>query len=309
MPQEAILSQAPRGPHRRQVLAAAGALALTSPVAATAAERPQLRIGAFTDCQYADEDDNGARLYRRAPGKLADAVAHFNRLDLAYVIHLGDFVDKDWASFDALQPVVDKLHHPWKFVLGNHDFAVADDKKALVAQRMGMPARYYSFEEKGWLFLVLDGNDLSDYGWPASSPELANSLALHHDKYPTAPDWDGGLGEAQMRWMDEALTRADRQGQKVVLYCHFPVYPLNPHDLWNAPDVIAMLERHRCVKAWINGHNHDGNYGEKAGIHYVNLKGMLDTEQTAYAVIEFYEHRIQINGFGRQPSLSLKLRA
>ena len=271
--------------------------------------RAPLRFGAIAEGQYANEDDNGARLYRRAPGKLIEAVGVFNRLALSHVVHLGDFIDKDWESFDVLQPAVDSLAHPWRFVLGNHDFAVADDRKALVARRLGMPGRYYSFEDRGWVFLVLDGNDLSEYGWPAGSAELAASQAIHRALYPQAPDWDGGIGAAQMRWMDETLAAADRAGKQAILYCHFPVYPQNPHNLWNAAEVIALLERHRSVKAWINGHNHDGHYGEKSGIHYVNLKGMLDTGETAFAVVEIHGRRMRIQGFGRQPSLSLRLRA
>ena len=291
--------------HRRGILAAA--LALLAP-RALAEEAPSFSIGAIADCQYADEDDNGMRLYRRAPAKLRAAVDHFNTLDLHHVVHLGDFIDKDWKSFDALQPIVDSLRHPWRFVLGNHDFAIADLQKARVAKRLGMPGRYYSFRAKDWLFLALDGNDLSEYGWPEGSPELAASRAAHRTLYPGAPDWDGGIGPAQMRWMDKMLTTADAQGLKAVLYCHFPVYPVNPHNLWNAPEVLALIEGHPSVKAWINGHNHDGNYGSKAGIHYLNLKGMLDTEQTAYSVIDFHPDRLRVTGAGRQESQTLILR-
>jgi manganese-dependent ADP-ribose/CDP-alcohol diphosphatase len=292
---------------RRSVLAAA--LALWAPAAkAPAQPRPLFSVGAIADCQYADEDDEGMRLYRRAPAKLKAAVDHFNTLDLDHVVHLGDFIDKDWASFDALQPIVSGLRHPWRFVLGNHDFAIADVHKSRVAQRLGMPGRYYSFETHGWVFLALDGNDLSEYGWPAGSPQLARSRALHRQLYPSAPDWDGGIGEAQLRWMDRVLADADARGRKAVLYCHFPIYPDNPHDLWNTPEVIALVERHPSAKAWINGHNHDGNYGEHNGVHYVNMRAMLDTEQTAYATLDFHADRIQVNGFGRQPSLSLPLR-
>ena len=36
----------------------------------------------------------------------------------------------------------------------------------------------------------------------------------------------------------------------------------------------------------MNGHNHRGAYGYKKGIHYV-VKGMVDTEETVYAIIRF----------------------
>jgi predicted phosphodiesterase len=293
--------------HRRDFLASALALS-ASPVLA-ARSRPILRIGAIADCQYADEDDNGARMYRRSPGKLRAAVDDFNTLDLDHVVHLGDFIDKGWASFDAQQPTLDALRHPWRFVLGNHDFSVDDDKKALVAARLGMPARYYSFEAPGWVFLALDGNDLSEYGWPAGSAELALSQRLHRERFPAAPDWNGGIGETQLKWIDATLADAQRRGLKAILYCHFPIFPENPHNLWNAREVSDLVIRHRAAKAWINGHNHDGNYGQIDGLHYVNLKGMLDTPQTAYAVLDVHDDRIELTGFGRQPSLSLKLRS
>jgi hypothetical protein len=65
---------------------------------------------------------------------------------------------------------------------------------------------------------------------------------------------------------------------------------------------------HPSVKLWLNGHNHDGNYGLVSGIHCVNLKGMLDTEETAYAVLAFHADHIALKGYGRQLDLTLALR-
>ncbi len=143
--------------------AAAGMFCLAPFAASGAGPEPLFRIGAIADCQYADEPDNGARLYRLSPGKLREAVAAFDRLDLAFAVHLGDFIDGDWKSFDTVLPIARTLRHPWHFVLGNHDFAVADDKKALVAARLGMPARYSQFANKDWVFVVLDSTELSRY--------------------------------------------------------------------------------------------------------------------------------------------------
>jgi len=290
--------------------AAAIMLAFASfmPTRADTGTEPQFSIGAIADFQYADEDDAGTRLYRRAPAKLREAIARFNAQNLDFVVHLGDFIDRDWPSYETALPIARTLRHPWYFVLGNHDFSVTDDKKPLVPRELGMPARYYSFEHKGWAFVVLDGNDLSTYAWPEGDARLAESREIRDRKYPTAELWDGGIGEEQMRWLDKTLAAADRGRRKVMILCHFPVYPENRHNLWNAAEVVALLERHPSVKIWLNGHNHDGNYGVKNGIHYLNLKGMLDTTQTSYAVLDFYEDRVEVHGAGRQSDFVLALR-
>ncbi len=266
------------------------------------------RIGAIADAQYADKDDAGARMYRRTPAKLAQAVETLNGAGIDFAVHLGDFIDGDEKSFDTVLPLIGKLTCPVRFVLGNHDFGVPEDKKLLVPQRLGMPGRYYRFAHKGWLFVVLDGNDLSTYGWPAGSAEDLESRKIHAEKYPNAATWDGGIGPVQLQWLEETLAAADAAGQKVVLLCHFPIAPQNPHNLWNAEDVISRLVPHRSVKLWLNGHNHDGNYAVVAGIPCVNLKGMLDTEQTSYAVLSFYADQIALKGYGRQADMALALR-
>lgn len=275
--------------------------------AAHPANGPLFSIGAIADCQYADEPDAPPRLYHTAPAKLEAAVADFNRRKLAFAVHLGDFIDKDRASYDRLLPITRHLRAPWHFVLGNHDFAVDDSDKPHIPALLGMPARYYSFVAHGWMFLVTDGNGLSSYGWPAGSPQQVHSTAVHDQLYPGEPLWDGGIDEAQMHWLDRKLAEADRRGLKAMVLSHFPVWPENPHNLWNAADVRALLERHRSVKLWLDGHNHEGNYGRRAGIHYLNLKAMLDTGETAYAVLDVFPDRIVVNGIGRQPSMTLML--
>jgi predicted phosphodiesterase len=271
-------------------------------------QKPLFSIGAIADAQYAVEPDAPPRLYHTTPDKLAAAVADFNRQKLAFVVHLGDFIDKDWASYDALLPVARKLNHPWHFVLGNHEFAVDNAHKPRVPAKLGMKARYYSFVQNGWLFIVTDGNDLSSYAWPEGSPEHKRSMDAHAMLYADKPLWDGGIGEAQMRWIDAQLAGADAKGLKAMLFSHFPLWPENPHNLWNAPAVMALLERHPSAKIWLDGHNHEGNYGIRTGIHYVNLKAMLDTEETSYARLDFFADHVVVHGTGRQQDLTLKLR-
>ncbi len=55
--------------------------------------RPLFRFGAVADCQYC-EKTSSKRKYNLSPKKLTACVEHYNKLDLSFVVHLGDFIDR-----------------------------------------------------------------------------------------------------------------------------------------------------------------------------------------------------------------------
>ena len=271
-----------------------------------------LAFGVMADCQYLDADPRGVRHYRASLKKLEAAVAHLNTMDLAFVIHLGDFIDGDFDSFDAVGPIYAKLKMPKYHALGNHDFAVAAEKKAEVPSRMGMPARYYDFAVKGWRFIVLDGNDISMISRSSGSDEYQQAQAmckeLKQRKAPNAYSWNGAVGSKQMSWLKERLATATKAGEKAVTFCHFPVFPANAHNLWNDLEVIKTIESYDCVVAYMNGHNHAGNYGVKNGVHYVTVAGMVDTpDANAYGCVEAKRKGLKLVGQGRVASREMAI--
>jgi 3',5'-cyclic AMP phosphodiesterase CpdA len=166
-----------------------------------------------------------------------------------------------------------------------------------------MPARYYDFAYKGWRFIVLDTTQ-TDY--PGAQELFAK---LQKQNAPNAQPWSGGVDPGQKAWLAKCLEKAAKNNEKVIVFGHIPLYPVNVHNLWNDGEIIEVLESAGCVVAYINGHNHGGNYGEKNGIHYLNLAGMVETaDQTAYAVIEIYSDRLNVIGTGREPSRVLKFK-
>ena len=108
--------------------------------------------------------------------------------------------------------------------------------------------------------------------------------------------------------IQSVLDDATAQKESAILMAHFPVFPENVHNLWNASEVIALIEEYPCVKAYINGHNHTGNYGEKNGVHYVTFKGMVDTADNSYATVEVTPQDLRITGFGREENRTLAIR-
>ncbi len=265
-------------------------------------------FGIIADCQYCSDPGSGVRKYAQSEEKLQACVQHFNTLDLEFVVHLGDFIDRDFESFDVISPIYAELKAPKYHVLGNHDFSVADDKKSLVPAKLDMPSKYYDFEIKGWRFVVLDGNDISFHGYPEGSKEYSDAAAYYEKNDISSPKWNGAMGKAQLKWLEKTLKKAAKNHENVVLYSHFPIFPENVHNLWNASEALELIEKYPCVKAYINGHNHAGNYGAHAGIHYVTMKGMVDTEETSYAVVHVTNDSMEIKGFGREQDKDLKLR-
>ncbi|NDH15660.1 MAG: hypothetical protein EBY48_00990 [Opitutae bacterium] len=266
-------------------------------------------FGAIADCQYCEVPDRGGRKYAASKEKLHQCVEHFNKEDLSFVIHLGDFIDRDFSSFDEILPIYDSLDAPGYHVLGNHDFEVADKFKERVPSKLGMPSKYYDFLIKDWRFVCLDGNDLSFIAYPKDSEGYRKSEKYYRENKIQSPRWNGGVGQEQLMWLRKTLEKAEDSEEKVALFCHFPVYPPDPHNLWNAKEVIALLEEFSCVKAYINGHNHKGKYGIKSGIHYLTCKGMVDTNESAYSIANVFQDRIEVTGYGRETKQKLlKLR-
>ena len=287
--------------------------AVAAPFIARGATKDLFSIGLVADAQYADVPEKGTRFYRASMGKLGAAVERFNRTDLAFCVHLGDLIDREWRSFDGIMGPLSGSRHRWHQLLGNHDFEVLDSEKPRVPGRLGMKWRYGAFDHGGFRFVVLDTNDVSGYAHPAGVPARAaaeRELArLQAAKVRQAKPWNGGIGPAQLGWLDRELTAARKNLRRVIVFAHHPLWPDNEHNVWNAPEVIAVLDRHPHAVAWFNGHNHAGAFGERDGLPFVTMKGMVETpDTTAYAIARLLPDRLILEGQGREPSRELKFR-
>lgn len=272
---------------------------------------PLFKFGAVADVQYCDCEPHKTRFFRQSPGKFEDCVQELNSHALDFTIHLGDFIDRDFESYDVVLPIWEKLTMPKYHILGNHEFYVKSSQKGLVLDKLNMPAPYYDFSVKGWRMVVIDGTDIHAKRNPKGSEADLFARKIYKDMQKqgtvNAKKWNGALGETQKAWLEATLVDATQKGEKALVFGHFVVYPRGTHSLWNDKEVRQILEKYDCVVAYFNGHDHRGNYGEKNGVHYVNLQGLVETkDETAYAVVEVYEDHLKVIGFGREPSRVLK---
>lgn len=272
------------------------------------------RFGIIADPQYAAIAPNAAmdRYYANSLAKLAEAIEVFNGEELSFVMTLGDLIDGIWESFDDILPVYEKLRHENLFLLGNHDFAVPAEHLASVSARVGLPSPYYAFSCRGWRFVVLNGNEVSTSAPPDGHPyrELAAErlAALAATGAINAHRWNASLSDEQFAWLAAQLDAAEAARERVIVMNHYPVYPPNEHDMWDRERIIDLISGHDNAVAYFCGHNHVGNYGKTGGCHFVNFKGMVDTEtENTFAIVEVFEGRLEIRGFGREESRTLAL--
>lgn len=273
-----------------------------------------LSFGLITDVQYADADPVGERHYRASLGKLKTAVEWLAKKELPFTLHLGDLIDRDFKSFDAVLPLLVPLGHPVRHLAGNHDYDLAEGEKGRVAAKLGMAADHYSFSSGGVRFVMLDTNDVSVYKHPEGSPEDRAAEAilgkLEAEKSPGGRKWNGGLSASQLAWLDRELAAADAAKEPVIVCGHHPLLPAEMHQAWNPGDVTAVIDRHRCVRAYFNGHNHAGEETVRNGVPYITFKSILhEPDQNAWSAIRLFADRLEIEGNGREKSRVVPLRS
>jgi manganese-dependent ADP-ribose/CDP-alcohol diphosphatase len=287
---------------------AALSAALTAVLLAGACKK-SVRFGVVADVQYYSGKPLGTRYYAASLDKLKEALAEFNKEKVQFVFNLGDTIDTNIRSFDAVMPLFKMLKVPVYHVIGNHDFNVEAGEEGKVLPALGLKETYYAFSRGNWLFVVLNGFELR-FPFPEDETLHRESEALYTrlraEGKENAQRWNGGIGSAQLAFLDRNLSQADKAGKKAIVICHFPVLPESGGNLWNDVEAVAVLEKHPSVMAYFCGHNHEGDCVVQKGIHYLTFQGMVETpDSNAYAIITLEKDAIRVQGFGREPTRTL----
>lgn len=271
---------------------------------------PIFSFGLIADVQYADAEQWGKRDYRGSLKRLENAIEILNAYSLGFIVHAGDLIDRDYRSFEAPLSIFKRAKAPVHYVVGNHEFAVSDSLKREVRKKINNPRGYYSFRKGDMQFILLDAMDVSLLGSEKKSRDFERALIIQEKLKGSGAnnsyDWNGAVGDRQMKWLRRQLWRGDRKNYKTILFSHLPLLPENGLQLWNNREVIALLNSHPSVVAFISGHHHEGGYVKVDGIHHLTLKGLVEaTTATACAVADVFADRIVVKGFGDQKSYTL----
>jgi alkaline phosphatase len=253
---------------------------------------PRLRIGLVTDLHYADKPPLIHRHYRESLAKFAEAAKQFRQDKTDLVIELGDLIDVG-DSLKVEQGYLRRIvkdfratpgqHH---YVLGNH--CVWSLTKPEFLGIVGRKRSYYSFDLKGYHFLVLDACFRSD-GQPYGRGNF---------------QWtDANIPAAEVEWLRSDLKRT---ADKSLVFLHQRLDVEPPYGVKNTPEIRKILEESGKVIAVFQGHYHFNDYKDVGGVHYVTLAAMVEgsgEENNAYAVMDILSgDTIRIRGFRKQKS-------
>lgn len=189
------------------------------------------------------------------------AIDTANQLNADFVLTGGDLVfdvlrgnqNRADSLFSGYKKATERFDMPVYHCIGNHElFAVYEESPEDSTHKdykYGMFERYfgdtyYSFDHKGWHFIVL------------------NSVDVDGKKYI------GSINEKEMEWLKADLAQVDKDtpialAMHIPLVCTFKqIYPKNPptevpNELWihNREEVLKLFKGHN-LKLALQGHMH-----------------------------------------------------
>ncbi len=274
-------------------------LLMASPIALEPSEKnPKVRFGLVADAHFARTETLRARYYEQSEAKLNDAIYIFNKMNLDFVIELGDFKDEGrppdrQETIDFLveiENVLRKFQGPVYHVLGNHDMdSISKDDflKNINNHGQAQAKNYYSFINNGIRFVVLDAN----YNENDSDYDSGNF------------DWTYcRIPDNQKEWLQNELNIDDLP---VIVFTHQLLDSFSgvseTHCIENAHEVVQILENCNNVLAVFQGHYHQGHHSFQNGIHYYTMKAMVEgslPDNNSFAIVEVDNNfNIIIDGF------------
>lgn len=180
---------------------------------------------------------------------------------------------------------------PYKITIGNHDILANDpvDGKKWAVDSYALPNKYYSFEQAGWKFIVLDST------------------------YPLEKGYKGQLDNEQMAWLGETLDHTSST-TPICILSHIPILApccffdgdnektgdwIVPNS-WMHIDARSMKDafyKHSNVRLCLSGHIHlvdtmsylNVNYACNGAVSGAWWGGANQEFNPGYALVDLYD--------------------
>ncbi|MEM6802900.1 MAG: metallophosphoesterase [Bacteroidota bacterium] len=181
-----------------------------------------------------------------------------------FILQLGDFCHPIKKNQNFLN-IWNAYKNPAYHVLGNHDMDLATKEKTM--DFWEMPARYYSFDQGAFHFIILDGNMINQRG-KYSHYDTANFYIDSSLRTWVDPE--------QLEWLKADLQNTNRP---TIVFSHQSLV----NDLWgikNRSLIQQLFEEEnkrfgkQKVLACFNGHNHIDYMRKLNEIYYIDINSL-----------------------------------
>jgi predicted phosphodiesterase len=265
---------------------------------AKSGKKPILRFGMITDIHYACREPANGRYYSQSLDKVNEFVNLMNSEKVDFIVELGDFKDQDEVPNEAntlkylsdIESAFHKFNGPTYHVLGNHD--MDGITKAQFLERVentgiSKDKNYYSFNQNGVHFIVLDGNFTSD------------EHDYNKDNYRGVESW---IPQKEVSWLKKDL-KANNFPAIVFIHQLLDNSKGMKKSVQNAPKVRKIMEASGKVLCVFQGHINAEKHSIIKGIHYYSLISAVEgdgPENNSYVIVNVHKKgTLQIHGFRR----------
>lgn len=190
---------------------------------------------------------------------VARAMAASDRKARGFGATVGIAVRSGWTD-------VAELAQRWSSAAGRRTIAVsADDDRRPLSVREWIEEHFATTAQPGPVGHGFgpDNVALGTAYWARDHGDAVRIVALDTTNHTTGSE--GCMDPVQFAWLDAELHAARRRGRYVVVVSHHNSWtmtngaadPSVPGRRILGGELVALLRRHDCVVAWVNGHSHE----------------------------------------------------
>ncbi len=233
-------------------------------IAGLSVDAKTINFAVASDIHYSViQKSDSARDISNAPKALQGFVDRVNENNYAFVIFLGDSIDKsNVKNLNGFLKVIKGIKRtPYYLVLGNHDVhKISGITKQDFLDIVSKSNKHQKKAKASYTFcptpeVVVIVLDCVSSGMPSSH---------------------GVFNQQTLQWLDETLTK--NKNKKVVIFQHVPyVEPyLNPtHEILEKNEYKAVISRHDNIFMIMSGHYHkEGIFIDNKGIYHVSAPAL-----------------------------------
>jgi len=208
---------------------------------------PALRFGLCADLHQ--------DFYYDAPRRLSHFIDDMIEKKPDFIVQMGDFCRPEPQN-KVIMDIWNKFPGNKYHVLGNHDAEHGFTKDQVMAF-WNSKGKYYTFDQNGYHFVVMDGNDIN--------PE--HTTPWKYERYISAE---------QLAWLEQDLQKTSKP---TIIFCHQGL-DNDSGGIENATKVRSILDRanqaagFKKVLLVFSGHHHQDYHNQVNGIHYIQINSM-----------------------------------